>query len=228
MESETSLNAEQVELFLINHPDFFVGRDRLIKRMTLPHASGNAISLLERQNILLRTQTERLQHRLNDLLENARTNDRMFLHLQKIILEAVSCDSPAQLGRVLHEKLCDYFNVDELRLFLDEDVQDEQGLVLHARTLEPLKILAEKLERSRVYCGSLPKVELQRLFGEQVAVGSVAVARSVNRGRQVTLCLGSNDPDYYRNSMDTLFLNYLADITARLQVSMAQRAIDDE
>ena len=226
MESETSLSAEQVELFLISHPDFFVGRDRLIKRLTLPHASGAAISLLERQNILLRTQTERLQHRLNDLLDNARVNDRMFLHLQKTILEAVSCQSPSQLGKILQDNLCDYFNVDELRIFLDEDTQDEHGLVLHASALVPLKILSEKLERSRVYCGSLPKVELQTLFGNEVSIGSVAVARSVSRGRQVTLCLGSNDPDYYRNSMDTLFLNYLAEITARLQVAMTERTTD--
>jgi uncharacterized protein YigA (DUF484 family) len=223
VELESSMSAEQVELFLISHPDFFVGRDRLIKRMTLPHASGTAISLLERQNILLRTQTERLQSRLNDLIDNARINDRMFNHLQKTILEAVMCQSPVELGRVLQDNLCDYFNVDELRIFLDEDAQDEFGLVLHASALEPLKMLSEKLERSRVYCGSLPKVELQHLFGNDVAIGSVAVARSVSEGRQVTLCLGSNDPDYYRNSMDTLFLNYLADITAHLQVAMAHR-----
>ncbi len=221
MEQESGITAEAIELYLVNHPEFFVGRDRLIKRLTVPHASGSAISLLERQNGLLRTQAERLQHRLSDLIDNARVNDRMFQHLQKTVLDAVSCRSTAQLGQVLQTNLSDYFNVDAMRFYFEGEPEADQGVMADAATLAELVVLSEKLERARVYCGSLPEQELQALFGDEVRVSSVAVARSTAHGKQVTLCLGSVDPDYYRNSMDTLFLNYLADIAARLQVSMA-------
>ena len=226
MEQESGITAEAIELYLVNHPDFFVGRDRLIKRLTVPHASGSAISLLERQNGLLRTQTERLQHRLNDLIDNARVNDRMFHHLQKTVLDAVSCHTPAQLGQVLQSNLSDYFNVDAMRFYFEGIAEDAQGVVTNASALATMAVLSNKLERARVYCGSLPKQELQDIFGGDVSVSSVAVARSISHGTQVTLCLGSVDPDYYRNSMDTLFLDFLADITAKMQVAMEFRAAE--
>jgi len=49
-----ALSADQVASYLKKHPDFFINRDSLLAEITLPHESGQAISLLERQVKILR------------------------------------------------------------------------------------------------------------------------------------------------------------------------------
>ena len=43
------LTREAVADYLRNNPDFFIDQDELLRSLTLPHDSGRAISLVERQ-----------------------------------------------------------------------------------------------------------------------------------------------------------------------------------
>ena len=47
--AESSVTAEQVAAFLSANPDFFLDHQELLADLTLPHQSGEAVSLLERQ-----------------------------------------------------------------------------------------------------------------------------------------------------------------------------------
>ena len=50
--AETRINepdAEQVAEFLNSHPDFFDDQAELLSQLRLPHPSGTAVSLIERQ-----------------------------------------------------------------------------------------------------------------------------------------------------------------------------------
>jgi hypothetical protein len=57
-------NAEQVAQYLRDNPDFFVEQSDLLCDLTLPHDSGRAISLVERQVHLFREQRDTLRHEL--------------------------------------------------------------------------------------------------------------------------------------------------------------------
>jgi uncharacterized protein YigA (DUF484 family) len=69
---------EQVVEYLRNHPDFFVDQDELLRSLTLPHDSGQAISLVERQVHLFREQRDTLRREMVELVSIARHNDRLF------------------------------------------------------------------------------------------------------------------------------------------------------
>ena len=64
------LTADQVAAYLKENPDFFINRDSLLAEITLPHESGKAISLLERQVRVLRERSieSRLTHGFHLLL----------------------------------------------------------------------------------------------------------------------------------------------------------------
>ncbi|RZO75248.1 MAG: DUF484 family protein, partial [OM182 bacterium] len=47
------LSEEQVAEYLRNHPEFFLAQDDVLADLTLPHESGKAITLLERQVTIL-------------------------------------------------------------------------------------------------------------------------------------------------------------------------------
>ena len=51
---ENEISEEQVVDYLRNHLNFFTGKDELLAKLSLPHESGKAVSLLERQVTILR------------------------------------------------------------------------------------------------------------------------------------------------------------------------------
>ena len=85
-DKNSTLSADQVASYLKQHPDFFINRDSLLAEITLPHESGQAISLLERQVKILRERSIESRHTLNQLLETAKYNDQLFNVTRALIL----------------------------------------------------------------------------------------------------------------------------------------------
>ena len=66
---------EQVVKHLQDNPEFFLNHPKVLSNMRLPHDSGEAISLVEKQVTILREQGVKATERLKDLTDNARTID---------------------------------------------------------------------------------------------------------------------------------------------------------
>src|SRR5690606_4698338 len=75
---DNPLDADAVADYLTAHPDFFVGRETLLADITVPHESGKAISLMERQVTLLRERNADLSRRMQEFLGSAAENDNLF------------------------------------------------------------------------------------------------------------------------------------------------------
>ena len=95
---KSAVTAEQVAQYLQENPDFFVNRDSLLAEITLPHESGKAISLLERQVKILRERSIESRHTLNSLLENAKYNDQLFNVTRALILALLMEDDVSQIA----------------------------------------------------------------------------------------------------------------------------------
>ena len=71
-----SLAEEQIGEYLVAHPEFFERHPGVLARLRLPHQRGSAaVSLVERQVLVLREKHEALEHKLHELIENGRAND---------------------------------------------------------------------------------------------------------------------------------------------------------
>ena len=83
----TTLTEDQVTDYLCQNPDFLSDKPALLADMNLPHQPGSGtISLVERQVSVLRDRNMDMRHRLNKILENARTNDMLFEKTKRLIL----------------------------------------------------------------------------------------------------------------------------------------------
>ena len=51
---ESDISEKQIADYLRNHPKFFANQEDLLANLSLPHESGKAISLVERQVAILR------------------------------------------------------------------------------------------------------------------------------------------------------------------------------
>ena len=62
-ESAPALTAEMVADYLRRHPEFFNDHPELVAEIAVPHGSGDAVSLVERQVRALREQNEETRKR---------------------------------------------------------------------------------------------------------------------------------------------------------------------
>jgi uncharacterized protein YigA (DUF484 family) len=87
---DLSLDDDSVANYLLEHPDFFSKHEDLLVNLRIPHKSGQAISLLERQVSLLRRRTEDGQQQIKNFVENAKENDALFEKTRTIIFKIIN------------------------------------------------------------------------------------------------------------------------------------------
>ena len=80
--TETNLaqpTEEQVIAFLRKNPEFFAHNEYLLSELKIPHASGAAISLGERQVQVFREHRDELKFKLNELISDVLKHYERFL-----------------------------------------------------------------------------------------------------------------------------------------------------
>jgi len=211
-------SASDVVRYLMAHPTFFSDHPALLAEIELPHDSGTAISLVERQVAVLRDRNMDMRHRLSHLLDNARDNDRLFDKTKRLILELLEGQDLGDIIDALHYSFDNEFNIHFTRTLLFGDAEAIGGS--QARVVSPKEAqdnISVLLKSNRSFCGKLGDKEKAYLFGDDAAqVGSAATV-ALNNGQTFgLLAIGNRDPKYYRSSMGTLFLAYIAEVLNRL------------
>lgn len=94
-----SVNAEQVESFLAEHPSFFKHHPDVLVALELPHGGTGAVSLVERQVNLLRERNIDMRSRLAAAHLHAEQNDSLFSGTRKNGAAAVGSGHHGRGGR---------------------------------------------------------------------------------------------------------------------------------
>lgn len=214
MSQQPRLTDADVMQYLQDHPDFFIGKDDLLADLRVPHNTGAAASLVERQLAVHRQRNVELRQRLSDLLENARRNDQLFGKSRRLVLALTEAENWLAIQAALDDSLRKDFGVDAWALLHFTERQLEQPLVV-IRSGEMQRTLHRLFKGHRALCGQLAKEDIARLLGtSSTEARSVAAAQIRGQSNSGILTVASNDPGYYRSSMDTLFLDYIADVLA--------------
>jgi len=215
---QTTINPDEVAEYLREHPEFLIERPALLAEIDLPHTGGaGTTSLIERQVSILRERNILMRHRVDQLLKTARRNDQLFEKTRKLTLSLLEGRERSELSRILFNSFDDDFNIEQTRLILlteqSIDNHEEDRLrFLSAPTLqECIPSLSAKV---KIFCGQLTDKEKHTLFGDAATLvhSAAVVPLMVGKERLGVLAIGNQDPQYYRSSMDTLFLSHIADI----------------
>ena len=83
-------SAKEVADYLILNPNFFKEHPEVLNSIEIVHESGAAVSLIQRQVELLRTDYNTTTDRLMELLANAKNNDDIFNLTKKLILDLIN------------------------------------------------------------------------------------------------------------------------------------------
>ncbi|HCJ29039.1 MAG TPA: DUF484 domain-containing protein [Pseudomonas sp.] len=207
-------DAETVAAYLRAHPEFFVDHDELIPELRIPHLPGGAVSLVERQVKLLRERNIEMRHRLSQLMDMARDNDRLFDKTRRLVLDLLDANSLEEIIGAVDESLRHEFQVPYVSLILFSESPLPVGRSVTAA--EAQQAIGGLLGTGKTVCGVLRPHELAFLFGEEESSGIGSAAVVALNQQQGILAIGSQDPQHYKSSLGTLFLGYIAEVLTRV------------
>ena len=216
-ESTDTLSASQVADYLIQHPEFFVEHELLLADLILPHASGAASSLIERQASVLRERNSELRQRLSHLIETARSNDTIFRLTKNLGLTLLESNTIEDVARAIHHSLHREFKVDcaSLLLFDAPNIQNK-GFITQTSSEAAKRVLGNLLRGERVHCSALREDEFKYLFPTTEATsGSAAIVPLHFEKELGILAIGSYDANHFDTNMDTAFVSYIGQIISR-------------
>lgn len=219
---EVEISEEMIREYLkVNH-DFLQRNPDLLDYLHISHASGSAISLVEKQVSVLRERNVDMRHRLNILTGNARENDHLYEQTRSLILKMLEVNSIEALYNTFMKGMSEDFKVDHACMILYGESGDTLGY--RAETLEGAKNEIGSLIRgTKAVCGTLRAEELKYLFPEGGEVGSAALIPLHNGEQLGLLAVGSSDANRYNSNVGTLFLSHIADVIVRLLPRLSKK-----
>lgn len=215
--TEQTVTEAQVVEYLRRNSNFFESQPGLLSDLSLPHESGKAISLVERQVSVLRERNMEMRHRLTKLLDNARDNDRLFDKTKKLVLALLEGKDLAATVDALFHSFSQDFGIHYTTLLLfgnEHGFPESQARVVQLQ--DARDFIGNLLKSNRALCGSFSDQETHYLFpNHSKHVGSVALVPLIYGNTFGLLAIANRDPNYYRSSMGTLFLSYIGEVLNR-------------
>ena len=94
-----------VARYLAAHPEFFNQHPELLRTLEIPHSTGQAVSLWERQIAALREEIDRMRGRFDELIEQARLNELVIRRIHHLALELMNAAGPQAVFGLLSSRL---------------------------------------------------------------------------------------------------------------------------
>lgn len=208
---------EEVAQFLSGHPDFFDQHPEVLLNVAIPHPQdGHAVSLVERQSLMLRERIRSLELRLAEMLRHGEENDaiadRIVLWARALLAQA----DPAQLPRTLLDELLRQFNVPLGALRLWGVAAEYAGFDWAQPSGDDIVRLAGSMQAP--FCGANVGFEAATWMAHDPAtVRSLAMIPLRVGGDPKAfglLALGSPDPARFQITMGTAFLSRIGELAS--------------
>lgn len=222
--SQDELDLErEVVRYLRDNPDFFERHLDLLADMILPHDSGRAVSLVERQVSVLREQRDEQRSKLQLLIHHAQQNETLNNHVHALVLALLDATSLSEILAIVQTRLAEDFEAEAVvvRLF-DTGHPHLARFPELVDWSEPAMGAFEKVIKGRrPVCGALKPGQLDALFnddaGQIVSAALVPLVADENSGKCYgLLAIGSRDRNRFRADMGTVFLSQLGKVLSRV------------
>lgn len=201
---------EQVAQYLQDNPEFFSHQTELLTQLNVPHPhGGQAISIGERQVILLRERARNLETKLKELIQFAEENDAIGDKMHRLSLALMRGKTlPATLEGL-------YFALDKdfaiPRTAIRVWGAEASGLDEFSPVSEDMQALAGTLLHPQ--CGGHVPDEARAWFGEAgPRLRSFAMTRLRDGAIEGLMILASEEPQRFYPEMGTLYLNWLSEL----------------
>lgn len=209
------ITADDVAHFLQTNPGFFEQNAELLAHLYVPHPhGGRAISLNERQMLVMRETNRQLEGKLAELIAFGEENDAISEKVHRLAVALIAAETFQAVIHLLNFHLRDDFAVPHVALRLWDRPEGIEDLPEFAAVGEDLQAFAEGL--ARPYCGTTSGFGTAAWFGEHADhIRSQALIALRNGGGTIGLiALGSEDAQRFFADMGTLYLERLGEMVS--------------
>ena len=211
-----TLRAEDVAGFLRRQPDFFERYPEVLRDLNLPHVSGQAVSLFDRQLASLRDENRQLKSNQQLMIENARANEILIKRIHDLALQLMEATGPSAIFSTLTERLKQHFDADRVAVqifaapsFMETDGPNEFVGNDSANQAAFLPLF----EGGEPKCGELAPDYCQALWPQEPDIsGSSALLPLDAKNWRGVLAIQSDKVERFSADMGTEFLRYISDI----------------
>jgi uncharacterized protein YigA (DUF484 family) len=205
------LTHDQVAQFLRDNPEFFSHNADLLSKINLAHPySGQAISLGERQVMLLRDRARNLENKLKEFIQFAEENDSIGDKMHRLSLGLMRARSLPAALESLYMNLTEQFVIPHVTLRVWSGGTD---LPEFTQVSEDIRVLTAGLAQPQ--CGGDAPDEVRAWFGESGPhLRSFALTPLREEGVEGLLVMASEDPKRFYPEMGTLYLNWLGELSS--------------
>lgn len=215
--STSPLTEQEIVDYLREHPDFFTQHPELLGGLQLPHpTNGGAISLVERQSLVLRERIKSLESRLAELIGHGQQNDVIADKLTDWSRRLLSHEGTAEKPEVVVEELKRVFDVPYGAVRLWGVADEFAHLPSASPTGDDAAALANSMQSP--YCGANVGFEAASwLNHDPAAVQSLVMLPLRAPGETQTfglVVLGSPDKDRFHITMGTAFLRRMTELAS--------------
>ena len=212
---------EEIGNYFQEHPTFFEDHLDLLGTMLLPHETGQAVSLIERQVAVLRQQKEEQQKKLQSLIITAQQNEKLNNNVNSLILDLLDANSLDEVLNLIEQRIRSDFEADAIVIKLlasgNEILKAHEDLTAWQ---QPALVIGEKVMTGRQpVCGSFKSDQMLALFDDsEIQSASVIplVEDKNSKNCYGIVAIGSYDPQRFRADMGTIFLSLLGKVLTRI------------
>ncbi len=226
-----SCNAKDVETYLEKTPAFFQDHPSLLLDLTLPHPSGGAVSLIERQVALLRDENKQLRLRTKELVEIARENEVLVKAFHSLNMDLMTANSLDDFSETLSNKLKSDFNASHvsIKLFSESVPEGIENSDMISRSDKNISHFDKFLNKKVPVCGRFNSQQLVFLFGDKaLEVKSLALIPLIDEKPVGMFAIASADADHFKAGMSTLLLSSLADVASAVLKRIAFKSVNNK
>ena len=212
----SSMSADAVADYLRDQPDFFNGHAELLLDLKIPHPSGDAVSLFDRQLSALREENRQLKSNMHSMIENARANETLIKRIHGLVLQLMEATGPHAIFSTLREQLKEHFNSDRVAVLVFASpsfVEVDGPTEFIGKGEERENLFNDLLSSDRAICGETNANYQQALWPEETALGGSCTLLPLKASTwHGVIAIQSDDVNRFSSDMGTEFLNYISDI----------------
>ena len=203
---------------LMDYPDIF-------SSLSIPHQTGGAISLVERQLKLLRGENQQLRSKIEELVSIARDNEELNQRFHCLALELMDTEQLHDVLAMVQDQVQTFFYTDFVCFRFLPNIR-ETGNTLDGLYLDVDSSIVERIspwiEGRKPICGQHHDDISRDLFGPDLRIASSAFIPLYHTRNLGLLCLGSVSAERFGPSMGTIFLQHLGELVSNRLKNLLQ------
>jgi len=213
----TETDESSVIRYLQDNPAVLMDYPEVFSSLSIPHQTGGATSLVERQLRLLREENQQLRSKIDELVGIARDNEELNQRFHRLALELMNTEHLHDVLAMVQDQVQTFFYTDFVCFRFLPGIS-EAGAILDGLYLDADSGIVERIkpwvEARKPICGQQDDGINRELFGPDIRIASCAYIPLYHTRDLGLLCLGSVSAERFGPSMGTIFLQHLGELVS--------------